>query len=40
MSDLKRIYQARGSGDAHLLRGLLEAEGIAVVVRGDDFVPF
>lgn len=40
MSDLKRIYQARGSGDAHLLRGLLEVEGIAVVVRGDDFVPF
>ena len=40
MSELKRIYQARGPGDAHFLRGLLESEGIAVVIRGDDFVPF
>ena len=39
MSELKKIYQATGPGDAHVLRGLLEAEGIAVVVRGDDFVP-
>ena len=39
MSDLKKVYVARGPGDAHLLRGMLESEGIRVVVRGDDFVP-
>ena len=39
MADLKKVYVARGPGDAHLLRGLLESEGIRVVVRGDDFVP-
>jgi len=39
VSDLKKVYVARGPGDAHLLRGLLESEGIQVVVRGDDFVP-
>ena len=39
MSDLKKVYVARGPGDAHVLRGLLESEGIRVVVRGDDFVP-
>ena len=39
MSSLKKIYQATGPGDAHVLRGLLEGAGIAVVVRGDDFVP-
>ena len=38
-SDLKKVYVARGPGDAHVLRGLLESEGIAVIVRGDDFVP-
>ena len=40
MSELKKIYTARGPGDAHVLRGLLESEGISVVIRGDDFVPF
>ena len=39
MADLRKVYVARGPGDAHLLRGLLESEGIRVVVRGDDFVP-
>lgn len=39
MSDLKKVYVARGPGDAHLLRGLLESAGIQAVVRGDDFVP-
>ena len=39
MSSLKKLYQATGPGDAHVLRGLLESAGIAVVVRGDDFVP-
>lgn len=37
--DLKRVYVAQGPGDAHLLRGLLELEGIDVLIRGDDFVP-
>jgi hypothetical protein len=40
MSALKKIYTATGPGDAHILRGLLESEGITVVIRGDDFVPF
>ena len=31
---------ACGPGDAHVLRGLLESEGIRVVIRGDGFVPF
>ena len=39
MSELKKVYVARGPGDAHLLRGLLEQAAIEVVVRGDDFVP-
>ena len=39
MSSLKKVYVARGPGDAHLLRGLLELEEIDVVIRGDDFVP-
>ena len=39
MSDLKKIYTARGPGDAHVLHGLLQAAGIASVIRGDDFVP-
>ena len=39
MSDLRKIYVADGPGDAHLLRGLLEREGIDVVIRGADFVP-
>lgn len=39
MADLKKIYEADGPGDAHVLRGLLEVEGIDAVVRGDDMVP-
>ena len=39
MADLKKIYRADGPGDAHVLRGLLEVEGIDAVVRGDDMVP-
>ena len=39
MSDLKKLYTAKGPGDAHVLRGLLESEGIDVAIRGDDFVP-
>ena len=39
MSDLKKIYVADGSGDAHVLRGLLEMEGITTVIRGDDMLP-
>tara|TARA_B100001123_G_scaffold447857_1_gene606763 strand:+ start:18920 stop:19255 length:336 start_codon:yes stop_codon:yes gene_type:complete len=39
MSELKKIYVATGPGDAHVLRGLLEAAGVRVVIRGDDFVP-
>ena len=39
MADLKKIYEADGPGDAHVLRGLLEVEGIEAVVRGDDMVP-
>ena len=40
MSELKKIYVAVGPGDAYVLRGLLEAEGISAIVRGDDMVPF
>jgi hypothetical protein len=39
MSALKKIYTAANSVDAHMLEGLLAQEGIAAVVRGDDFVP-
>jgi hypothetical protein len=39
MSSLKKIYVAAHSVDAHMLKGLLEQEGIQAVVRGDDFVP-
>ena len=39
MADLKKIYRADGPGDAHVLRGLLEVEGIDAVIRGDDMVP-
>ena len=39
MPDLKKIYEADGPGDAHVLRGLLEVEGIDSVIRGDDMVP-
>ena len=40
MSDLKKVYVARGPGDAHVLRSLLESVGVRCVIRGDDFVPF
>ncbi len=40
MSDLKKIYVARGPGDAQVLRSLLESVGVSCVIRGDDFVPF
>ena len=40
MSELKKVYVARGPGDAHVLRGLLESVGVRSVSRGDDFVPF
>ncbi len=40
MSELKKIYVAVGPGDAYVFRGLLEAEGISAIVRGDDMVPF
>ena len=40
MSELKKLYVAVGPGDAHVLRGLLETEGIPAVVRGDGIVPF
>ena len=36
MSELKKIYVEVGPGDAYVLRGLLEAEGISAIVRGDD----
>ena len=39
MAELRKVYVADGSGDAHLLRGLLEVEGIPAVVRGDGMVP-
>ena len=39
MSDLRKLYVAADQGDAHVLRGLLEAAGIAAVIRGDEFVP-
>ena len=39
MSDLKKVYVARGPGDAHVLRSLLESVGVRCVIRGDDFVP-
>lgn len=32
---MKRIYVARDPIEAHLVKGLLEAEGIAVEVRGE-----
>ena len=40
MGELKKIYVANGPGDAHVLRGLLQVEGIQVVIRGDGMVPF
>ena len=39
MSYLKKLYVARGPGDDHVLRGLLESAGVRSVIRGDDFVP-
>lgn len=39
MPGLAKIYTAANGVDAHLLKALLEQEGIPVVVRGDDVVP-
>ena len=39
MSDLTKLYVAANAADAHILRGLLEQEGIQAIVRGDDIVP-
>jgi len=36
---LKKIYVAANAVDAHMLKGLLEQEGISALVRGDDMVP-
>jgi hypothetical protein len=32
---MKQVYVARSVTDAHLVRGVLEAEGIAATVRGE-----
>ena len=40
MSVLKKVYEAKNAADAHLLRGLLESEGIPAIVRGVGIVPF
>jgi hypothetical protein len=39
MSDLKKVYVARGLGDAHVLCGILESNDIRAVLRGDEFMP-
>jgi len=39
MTALKKVYVASGTGDAYVLRSLLESAGIESVIRGDDFVP-
>ena len=39
MSGLAKIYTAANGMDAHMLKALLEQEGISAVVRGDDVVP-
>lgn len=40
MSVLKKVYEAKNAADAHLLRGLLESEGIPAIVRGVGIAPF
>ena len=32
---MKRVYIARGTAEAHLVRAFLEAEGIEAIVRGE-----
>lgn len=32
---MKRVYEAKSSSEAHFLRGLLEAEKIQAIVRGE-----
>ena len=32
---MKRVYTAKHPTEAHLIRGMLEAEGISSIVRGD-----
>jgi hypothetical protein len=39
MSSLTKLYIAENAIDGHMLKGLLEQEGIPAVVRGDDVVP-
>jgi hypothetical protein len=39
MSSLTKVYIAANAIDGHMLKGLLEQEGIPAVVRGDDVVP-
>ena len=39
MSSLMKLYVAANAVNAHMLKQLLEQEGIGAVVRGDDFVP-
>lgn len=33
---MKKVFVARHPAEAHLVRGMLEANGIAVLVRGED----
>lgn len=33
--EMKRVYIARGTAEAHLVRAFLEAEGIEAIVRGE-----
>ena len=37
--DMKCVYTAHNPIDAHLVKGLLEAEGIETVVRGEHLFP-
>jgi len=39
MANLKKLYTAKGIGDAHVMRGLLESADINAVIRGDGVVP-
>ena len=39
MPGLAKIYTAANGVDAHMLKALLEQEGISAIVRGDDVVP-
>ena len=39
MSSLTKVYVAANAIDGHMLKGLLEQEGIQAIVRGDDVFP-